>query len=66
MPQVGNDRVGTWPGGGKRPRGKSPVGKRRGEDAGGGGPPDTKGKKSVSHLQATTWWLSQASPGDGY
>ena len=28
-------------GGGKRPRGKSPVGKRRGEDAGGGGAPDT-------------------------
>ena len=43
MARVGNDRVGTCPGGGKRPGGgksggKAPGGKRRG---GGGEPPDT-------------------------
>ena len=36
MSRVGNDRGGNLTGGGKRPGGGSPVGKRRGEDAGGG------------------------------
>ena len=37
MSRVGNDRGGGT--GGEEAGGKSPVGKRRGEDAGGGGEP---------------------------